>query len=539
MLLSLLAAQSFSPFTAPHGMVVSDHRLASAVGRDTMKRGGNAVDAAVATALALAVTHPSAGNLGGGGFMMIRLADGKAVAIDFRETAPASATRDMYVAKPKDSTLGYRAVGIPGTPAGLWMAHQRYGKLPWKSLVEPSVKLARDGFPLSRELAASLKAHAEVFRQFPESYRQFNRDGRFYAGGETFKQPALAQTLLRLERGPEGFYKGETARLLADAMAKHGGLITPKDLAGYRPVAREPLHASYRGYEILTMPPPSSGGIALLQMLGTVDGKLTGPGGVDTIHTTVEAMKRAFADRAAFLGDPDFVKVPVAELLSKKRIEGFRNALGPKATPADAIDPKHDAPHEGDNTTHFTVVDGAGAAVSCTYTLNTGYGSGATAAGFLLNNEMDDFASAPGRPNAYGLVQGEANAIAPGKRPLSSMTPTILVRDGKLAMALGSPGGPTIINTVFETILNVLDFRMDVQRAVAAPRYHHQWRPDAIGYEPFAFSADLMDALRAKGHVFAARPGGQGSCHAVMILSDGWRAAGCDPRLPDAGAAGY
>ncbi len=538
-MLALLFGQSFSPLSAPHAMVVSDHRLASAVGRDAMRRGGNAVDAAVATALALAVVHPSAGNLGGGGFMMIRLKDGRALALDFRETAPAAASRDMYVANPKDSTLGYRAVGVPGTPAGLWTAHERFGRIPWKSLVEPAVRLARDGFPLSRELAISLKGHADVFRRFPESDRQFNRDGAFFKGGETFKQPALAQTLFRLERGPDGFYRGETARQIVDAMTKHGGLITLKDLAAYRPKLREPLRATYHGVEVLTMPPPSSGGIALLQMLGTVDGRLAGPGSVATVHTSVEAMKRAFADRSEFLGDPDFVKVPVRRLLAKDRIQGFRNALGERATPSDAIRPRLDGLHEGDNTTHFTVVDGDGAAVSCTYTLNTGYGSGAAVAGFLLNDEMDDFASAPGRPNAYGLIQGEANAIAPGKRPLSSMTPTLLVKDGRLLMALGSPGGPTIINTVFETILNVLDFGMDVQRSVAAPRYHHQWRPDTIGYEPFAFSPDVMNALRAKGHVFAAKPGNQGSCHAVRVLPDGWRAAGCDPRMPDAGAAGY
>ena len=537
MMLPALLGQSFSPLTAPHGMVVSDHRLASAVGRDVMRNGGNAVDAAVATALALAVVHPSAGNLGGGGFMMIRLADGRAVALDFREKAPAAATRDMYVAKPQDSTVGYRAVGVPGTPAGLWTAHERYGKLPWKALVEPAVRLARDGFPLSRELALSLREHD--FHGFAESVRQFQRDGRFYAGGETFRQPLLAQTLVRLERGPDGFYRGETARQIAGAMCEHGGLVTEKDLADYRPVVREPLRAAYRGYEVLTMPPPSSGGIALLQMLGTVDGRLAGYGSADTVHVTVEAMRRAFADRAAFLGDPDFVKVPVERLLSKERIEGFRRAISPRATPSGELNPTLDAPHEGTNTTHFTVVDGEGAAVSCTYTLNTGFGSGAAVAGFLLNNEMDDFASAPGRPNAYGLIQGEANAIAPGKRPLSSMTPTILTKGGKLFMALGSPGGPTIINTVFETILDVVDFGMDAQRAVAAPRYHHQWRPDAIAYEPFAFSPDLITALRAKGHVFAARPSGQGSCHAVRVLPDGWRSAGCDPRLPDAGAAGY
>lgn len=322
-------------------------------------------------------------------------------------------------------------------------------------------------------------------------------------------------------------------------MHANGGLITQQDLARYKTVAREAIRAKCGPYEVLTMPPPSSGGIALLQMLRTVEGKLGGFGSAETIHTTVEAMKRAFADRSEFLGDPDFVKVPVDQLLSQSRIDSFRRAIGPKATPSDEIKPKLAGLHEGNNTTHFTVVDGAGNAVSCTTTLNTGYGSGVTVAGFLLNNEMDDFTSAPGRPNVFGLIQGEANAIAPGKRPLSSMTPTILSRDGKLFLALGSPGGPTIINTVFETILNVTEWKMDIQRAVTAPRYHHQWKPDTISYEPFAFSSDVMEALKAKGHAFAPRPSTQGSCHAIMVLPDGWRAAGADPRLPDAGAAGY
>ncbi|RYG39527.1 gamma-glutamyltransferase [bacterium] len=539
MLFPLFPGQNFSPLTAPHGMVVSDHRLASEVGRDAMKRGGNAVDAAVATAFALAVTVPAAGNLGGGGFMMVRLADGKSVAIDFRETAPAASTRDMYLARSEDSTVGYRAVGIPGSPAGLWEAHRRYGKLPWRSLVEPARRLAAEGFPLSRELARSLQGKADAFKAFPESYRQFNRGGRFYKGGETWKQPQLAAALGRLKEGPDDFYRGKTAKMLTDAMKANRGLITMKDLAAYKPVLRETLKGVFGKYEVLTMPPPSSGGIALLQMLATVEGRIDGFGSVQTTHTMVEAMKRAFADRAEFLGDPGFVQVPVEKLLAKERIDAFRADLGSTATPAEQINPKLDAPHEGDNTTHFTVVDGAGNAVACTTTLNTSYGSGVTAAGFLLNNEMDDFASAPGRPNAYGLIQGEANAIRPGKRPLSSMTPTFLVKDGKLVLALGSPGGPTIINTVFQTILNVTIHGMDIQRAVAAPRFHHQWRPDSIAWEPYAFTADLQAALKAKGHAVSPKPGSMGSCHAVMILPDGWRSAGVDPRLADSSASGY
>jgi gamma-glutamyltranspeptidase/glutathione hydrolase len=538
-LLSLLAAQNFSPFTAPHGMVVSDSRLASEAGAEAMRRGGNAVDAAVATALVLAVVHPSAGNLGGGGFMLVHI-KGKDVALDFREKAPVAASRDMYLAKPQDSTLGYRSVGIPGTPYGLWYAQKTYGKLPWASLVEPARRLAAQGFPLSRGLALSLKGVSD-FKRFPASYAQFQRGGKFYAGGERFVQPDLAATLARMKSGIDDFYRGETARRLVAAMKANGGLITMRDLQDYTPTLREPLRAAYQGYQVVTMPPPSSGGIALLQMLGTVEGRLKGPASVDTVHVTVEAMKRAFADRAAFLGDPDYVKVPVDDLLSKARIDQFRSEIGDRATPAESIQPKLDALHEGDHTTHFSIVDAAGNAVSLTYTLNLGFGSKVVApgTGFLLNNEMDDFASAPGRPNAFGLIQGEANAIAPGKRPLSSMTPTILLKNGKPALVLGSPGGPTIINTVFETILNVTEWKMDVQRAVSAPRYHHQWRPDTISFEPNAFPEDVVEALKSKGHVFAARPSNQGSCHAVMILPDGWRAAGTDPRLPDAGAAGY
>ena len=539
MLLPLLPVQNLSPLAARRGMVVSDSMLASEAGRDAMRRGGNAVDATVATALALAVVHPAAGNLGGGGFMVVRM-DGEDLALDFREKAPLAATREMYVAKPQDSTLGYRAVGVPGTPAGLWAIHRKYGKLAWASLVEPARRLATRGFVLSRGLALSLGSVSE-FKACPASYAQFQRSGRLFEAGETWRQPDLGATLARLEKGPDDFYHGETARRLVAAMRQNGGLLTMRDLAEYAPVMRVPLRASFRGYEVVTMPPPSSGGIALLQMLGTVEGRLGGAGSVDTVHVTVEAMKRAFADRSEFLGDPDFVRVPTWALLSRKRIDAFRDSIGVRATPADAIKPKLDGLHEGDNTTHFSVVDPQGNAVSLTFTLNTGYGSKVVApgTGFLLNNEMDDFSSAPGRPNAYGLIQGEANAIAPGKRPLSSMTPTILTKAGKVFLVLGSPGGPTIINTVFETILNVTEWNMDVQRAVTSPRYHHQWRPDLISYEPFAFSDEVRKALEAKGHVFAARPANQGSCHAIQMLEDGWLAAGCDPRLSDAGAAGF
>ena len=541
-MLALLITQNFSPLIFKHGVVVSDNLVASEVGRDVMKKGGNAVDAAVATAFALAVVHPEAGNLGGGGFMMVRLSNGQTIAIDYREKAPLAATKDMYVAKPNDSTIGYRAAGVPGTPAGLELAHKKFGHLAWREVVEPARRIAAEGFLLSHARANSLTRNLSLFKRFPSSLAVFGNQGRGFTAGDLFRQPDLARTLSRIrDSGARDFYKGETAKLIAKDMKVNGGLITEADLDQYQPAIRTPLVKTIGDYEFITMPAPSSGGIALLQMLGTVDGKLEKFGSSATVHVSVEAMKRAFADRAAFLGDPDFVKVPTNDLLDPARIEAFRQAITDKATPSDRIKPQLAGPREGDHTTHFTVIDAEGTTVTTTTTLNTSYGSGATVtgAGFLLNNEMDDFTSAPGRPNAFGLIQGEANAIAPGKRPLSSMTPTIVLKAGKLFLALGSPGGPTIINTVFQTIENVITHKMDIQRAVAAPRFHHQWKPDVIDYEPFGLSTDVIDALKAKGHKVSTIPRTMGSCHAIMVLPDGWRSAGVDPRLSDAGAAGW
>ena len=538
-----------TPSRFEHGCVVTDSKIASQVGADVLKKGGNAVDAAIATAFALAVTFPTAGNIGGGGFMLVRLADGRSIAIDYRERAPLAATKGMYLDSSGNvirglSTSGYRAVGVPGTVAGMWEAHKRFGSLPWKALVQPAVDLAKNGFIVSFDLGQSLRQAGLFFAPFPESIRIFNRNGKFYEWGERLIQPELAVTLARIrDRGSDGFYQGETARLLSADMRASGGLITEKDLKGYKVTLREPLKGSYRGHEILTMPPPSSGGIALLQMLGMLESfdlKSQGFASSGAYHLMIESMKRAFADRAAHLGDPDFAKVPVAQLLNPNYIGELRKGIDPlRAKPATDI--KALSIKESEHTTHFSVVDKDGNAVANTYTLNTGYGSGAVAKGlgFLLNNEMDDFASKVGVPNAYGLIQGDANSIQPQKRPLSSMTPTIVLKDGKLLYVYGSPGGPTIINTVLQTTINLIDFEMNVQRAVSAPRIHHQWLPDEVRYEPIGLNPDTRAALEKMGHKLAARGGSMGSCLAIAIdPRTGHRLAGVDPRSEDAGAAG-
>lgn len=525
--------------------VVSDSAIASQVGADILAKGGTAVDAAVAVGFALAVTHPAAGNIGGGGFMIVRRRSGETVALDFREVAPLAATKDMYIGADgkvtKDSLVGYRAAGVPGTVAGLAEAHRRYGKLRWQELVEPAVRLAYRGFKLPRGLAESLRESAEMFRPFPAAYAQFCRNGNFYTTGDTFRQPALGKTLERIrDHGAKDFYEGETAQLIVKDMAAKGGHITTADLKDYRVVARTPLVGKYRGYEVITMPPPSSGGIALLQMLGIVEGDDLGKLGWNssaTLHLTVEAMKRAFADRAEHLGDSDFVSVPVAQLLAPDYISRLRKRITDRALPAKEVKPWG---KESEQTTHYSIIDIDGNAVSTTYTLNGSYGAGAVVegAGFLLNNEMDDFSAQPGTPNLFGLIQGEKNSIQAGKRPLSSMTPTILVKDGKVAMVLGSPGGPTIINTVFQTIMNVVDHGMNIQRAVAAPRFHHQWMPDAIRWEPYGLGDDLRKVMEAKGHVFETQARTMGSCHAIWTTGQGNRQVGVDPRISTSGAAG-
>lgn len=540
------------PVRAPKAMVASASAFASRVGLDILRRGGNAVDAAVAVGLALAVTFPVAGNLGGGGFMLIRMADGRTTAIDYRETAPAAAHRDMYLDADGDhilekSTLGYTAVGVPGTVAGFDLALRKYGRLKWAQVVAPARRLAREGFPVSYAMAQGLRI-AERLARDPESRRIFHRNGAYYAEGDVFRQPELAETLARLEKhGPREFYEGETARRIAAAMAANGGFITLDDLKRYRPVEREPLRGTYRGYEIVTFPPPSSGGVILLNVLNQLEGDdvaALGPGSSEASHLLIEALRRSFADRAALMGDADFANVPVATLISKAYARERRATIDlNRATPSAAVRAGLEAPpvSETTETTHYTIVDAEGNIVTNTYTLNGPYGSGVTVpgVGVLLNNEMDDFAAKPGSPNAFQLIQGEANAIAPGKRPLSSMTPTIVFKDGRPWFAVGSPGGPTIISTVIQVLINVIDHKMNLQQAVDAPRLHHQWMPDVVMWEPYGMTADTRRALEAKGHRLDAVPRYNGDVEGVMIDETGVRLGASDPRNPDALAVGY
>jgi gamma-glutamyltranspeptidase / glutathione hydrolase len=516
-----LVAAPLRPVHAQHAMVASVHELASRAGVEIMQAGGNAVDAAVATGFALAVVHPQAGNLGGGGFLLLRKANGEVRFIDFREKAPAAATQNMYLDAQGNvienaSLIGYKAIGVPGSVAGLVYAEKKYGKVSLEKVMAPAIKLARDGFPLAWEDAEDLKD--EDLAKFPESKRIFQRDGKYYLPGEILKQPELARTLDRIAKNPDDFYHGAIARELAAAIAKGGGLITADDLAHYEVKEREPIRGTYRGYDIIGAPPPSSGGIALVEILNILEGfdlaKL-GNRSAQSIHLTVEAFRRSFYDRAEFLGDPDFAKIPVPQLIDKRYAEAWRESIDPNHASA-SQDLKRPsvfnelervaglravAIREPENTTHFSVVDAEGNSVAVTTTLNDSFGSRVTAEGlgFLLNNEMDDFAVKQGVPNAYGLIQGPANAIGPGKRPLSAMTPTIVLKDGKLFLVLGSPGGPTIITTVANILMGVVDFGLDIQEAVNAPRFHHQWLPDAIDVE-YRLSPDTMNLLRSKGH---------------------------------------
>jgi gamma-glutamyltranspeptidase/glutathione hydrolase len=515
-------------------MVASTERVASQIGVDVLKRGGNAIDAAVAVAFALAVLYPQAGNLGGGGFMMIRRNDGTATAIDYRETAPAAATREMFVGPDgqlikgeESSTLGYRASGTPGTVAGLALALKKYGsgKLTWAELIEPARKLAADGFSISYRTANLLQDHQAILSPFADSRRIFLRDGKFYREGENLRQPDLAATLVRLQKkGPREFYEGETARLIAEDMKRSHGLITVDDLRTYTPKERTPLRGSYRGYAIISMPPPSSGGLVLLEMLNILEGfelKKLHPFSSERYHLLVETMRRAYADRAEYMGDADFTPVPVAGLIDKTYAGRQRRTINPeRASTSDEIHGGKPAGTESKQTTHFTIVDSAGNAVANTYTLNGWFGSGVVAkgTGVLLNNEMDDFTSKPGEPNMFGAIQGEPNAIAPGKRPLSSMTPTFVVRpDGTLYFAIGSPGGTTIPNTVLQVISNVIDHGMNLQEAIDSPRIHHQWVPDEIRDEPRGLSNDTRRALEARGHKFATTLENMGDVQGIMI----------------------
>ncbi|MFN0112867.1 MAG: gamma-glutamyltransferase [Blastocatellia bacterium] len=543
-------AASRPPVRGKHGMVSSVSEIASQVGVDVMKRGGNAVDAAVAVGLALAVVWPTAGNIGGGGFMVIRKADGTATTVDYREMAPAAAYRNVYLNEKgeyikESSTFGHLAAGVPGTVAGMAYALEKYGTMKWADVVEPARKLAADGFPVWYQLETSLRGGSRQLARNPESNRIFLREGKLYETDEIFKQPDLAATFDRLiKNGPKEFYEGKTAQLIEDSMKRAKALtgkgqlwMTVQDLKNYKPVERTPLRGKYRGHEIITMPPPSSGGIAMIEMLNILeryDLKKMGAGSAQSIHVMVEAMRRAFADRAEFLGDPGFVKVPVAGLTSRKYADNLAATIDPnKASTSQEIKHGNPVPYESEQTTHFTVVDKDGNVVTNTYTLNGGYGSHVTVegAGFLLNNEMDDLAPEPGKPNMYGLIQGEANAVAAGKRPLSSMTPTIVLKDGKFWFALGSPGGPTIINTVTQSIINVIDHGMNIQQAIDWPRFHHQWMPDEIRWEPFGVSPDTMQKLISMGHKFSERSGNMGDCEGVMIEDKtGVRLGGNDSR---------
>jgi gamma-glutamyltranspeptidase/glutathione hydrolase len=562
-----------SAVEAEHGLVTSAHELASQAGLEMLQKGGNAVDAAVATGLALEVVYPFAGNLGGGGFMLIHLADGRDVAVDYRETAPAAASRDMYLGPDGNllkgagsSISGWRASGVPGSVAGFALALEKFGsgKISWSEACEPARRLAADGHVVSQSTAANLRA-ARNLPLFEESKKIYLNGGAFWKAGELWKQPDLGATLARLQKnGPREFYEGETARLIAAAMAANGGTITLDDLKGYHAVVRQPLHGSYRGYDIVTMPPPSSGGIALLQMFAMLepfDVRAMGSNSAAKYHLFHEVMRRAFRDRAEYLGDPDFVPVPTAGLLDQTYIAGLMKNYDPnKATPSAGLEAgkpkgweaiaaldKKTPPHkESLETTHFSVVDAAGNAVSNTYTLNFGYGSGVTipGTGVLMNDEMDDFAAKPGSPNGFGLIQGEANAIAPGRRPLSSMTPTFVNKDGKLFLVTGSPGGPTIINTVLEIITNVIDHQMPVMQAVEAPRFHHQWMPDVMTYERGGLSIDTLNLLDAMGHHIARHQNFegayQGDGETIMVDPQTHLILGAaDPRRGDAKAVGY
>jgi len=554
--LSVPVSLAREPVRARHGMVASTNEVASRVGVDIMKRGGNAVDAAIAVAFALQVTHPAAGNLGGGGFMMIRLKDGRTTAIDYREMAPAAAHRDVYLDKNGNliegeggSLVGYRATGVPGTVRGMELALKKYGsgKLTWAQLVEPARRLAGAGFTVTYELARSLYNERKYLSQYAETKRIYLKGGQFYKEGELFRQPELAATFARLQRfGPNEFYEGETARLIVADMKRNNGLMTMDDLRGYVAKERAPVRGNYRGHEIISMPPPSSGGAVLIEMLNILEGfdlQKMEASSSDRYHLMAEAMRRAFADRAEYMGDSDFVKVPVQGLIDKAYATTLRTTINTdRASTSAEVRAGRPAGYESDETTHFTVVDAEGNAVSNTYTLNNSYGSAAVAkgTGLLLNDEMDDFAAKPGTPNMYGLIQGERNAVAPKKRPLSAMTPTIVLRkDGTLWFTVGSPGGPTIINTVLCVITNVIDYEMNIQQAIDFPRIHHQWLPDELVGEPFGLSGDTQRALTSRGHKLA-KLRYLGDAEGIMIEEKtGMRLGATDPRRSDGQAVGY
>ena len=557
----------------PRAMVVSDEKLASEAGVEIMKRGGNAVDAAVATAFALAVVEPEAGNIGGGGFLLVRMANGRAGFVDYRETAPAAASRNMYLrpdgsVDPQASIVGYRAIGVPGTIAGMALALHEYGTMTLAQVMQPAIRLATDGFPISSMLAGLLR-NSKAMAKFPVSHRIFQRDGDYYAAGDVFKQPELAATLLRIaNNGPDEFYRGQTARDLAKQMKEHGGLITLADLEHYKAKIRRPLEKTYAAdghkWELVTSPPPSSGGVVMVEAMNILQPiALKSWDNPESVHWVVEAMRRAFADRAMYLADPDFERLPLAPLMSECYADSLRATINPREASSSrqvaAVDPgilKKDAatcaksssagrgpaPDKDalamalaervqGHTTHFSVVDAAGNAVSNTYTINDYFGSGVTSTdGFLLNDEMDDFTSHPGSPNMFGLIQSENNAIAPNKRPLSSMTPTMLLRDGQLSFVTGSPGGPTIISVTMLSVLNWMRLGLGAQAAINAPRFHEQWMPPSVVLEP-TVPRSVATGLEKEGYQLAPRRIWLGKIEAIGIdPKTGARLGAADPR---------
>jgi gamma-glutamyltranspeptidase/glutathione hydrolase len=543
-------AVSPPPVEAHHGLVVTTQHLASEVGVEILKAGGNAVDAAVAVGYALAVTDPCCGNIGGGGFMTIHLADGRDVFVNFREKAPLKATRDMYLDAsrnivPGRSTRGYLAVGVPGTVLGLDTALAKYGTMKRAQVMAPAIKLADEGFTLEPGDVVLLDRGAKIFAQEPNVAAIFLKDGKPYAAGDRLVQKNLAATLeLIAQNGPDAFYKGAVADEIVAASAAHGGILEKKDFADYRVEETAPVTCDYRGYHVISAPPPSSGGVTMCLILNILEPYPMGFLGFHSaqgVHYMVEAMRHAYVDRNAQLGDPDFVKMPLKQLLSKGYADKLRAEIEPyRATPSSAV-AAGQPPHEGVNTTHYSIVDAKGNAVSVTYTINSFFGAKVIAGntGFFLNDEMDDFTAKPGVPNQFGLVQGERNAIQPGKRPLSSMTPSIVMRDGKLFMVLGSPGGSRIITITLETLMNVVDYGMDVQAAVDAPRIHHQWLPDVIQTEPGALSADTVERLQAMGYRFKTFDP-WGAAEAILVDPRTGALYGAnDDRHPAGAAIGY
>lgn len=545
---TLLLSASKDPARAKNGMVVSASSIASEVGVAIMKKGGNAIDAAVAVGFALAVTHPSAGNLGGGGFMVIHLKDGKNTTIDYREKAPSATHKDIYLNSsgefdPKLSTEGWTSSGVPGSVAGLLYALEKYGTLPLRDVIQPTIDLAQNGFEISYRMAISFAAVHSEFVKYASSKKVFTKDGGKYEEGDALIQRDLALTLkLIRDRGRDGFYSGRVADLIVQQSKKNGGYLTHKDLENYSPVERVPINGSYRGYDIISMGPPSSGGVAIVQTLNALENftfEKNDWGSSYYIHTVSEILKHTYADRSKYLGDEDFYPVPKGWLTSKEYGREIASTIKSTAIPSKEISPGIMNSNESTETTHYSIVDSYGNAVSATTTINSNYGNKIVVdgAGFIMNNEMDDFSAKPGTPNQFGLLGGEANSIQSGKRMLSAMTPTILLKDDKPFLVIGSPGGSTIITVVLQVIINVVDFKMDIQEAIDQPRFHHQWFPERIDFERFCISRDVRDILIEKGQLMGTEVV-LGRAEGIIINENGIKLGATDPR-GFGGAAGY